>query len=612
MNDLRSYRHSFENGSKMPDPMTTPKPCKYFPQGADSYSNDVSVVRPNNRYGIFNGCFADMQVCLPTIIKFVLQNGAIDQLRDCETNTKDPIHRRRFTFGCCGQDWKGGKVDGVNMPSPTYGFGKFEDCVDKEDGEVVKMMLASLVDGMQMAFDEIELKHLHNPLPYNDEQRNARFGAKLNEKLGCYTFRGEDVTIQLKNISQHERTSGHRDDQNCAHKGWTKTFALCFTLKDAVGDIWSVKILCNSRTKAGEFEDRLFKLDEIFTRIHRQMDLVNADFEKLMLLQRSNGGHQYHERVTALHPHRLVLDDSCPWEEVDIGNGVMVKCMKINANIVRDIQLSAPGTIGYEYYQQVQDVRKTIELLLMAGYHPGHYARFYHIGREYMAELTEDGVRPSVAYYKRAVDVFGCAFGDNMPRRMNVCGIKFDEVFFDKDGNLNEPKMDCVVDGILDILHWINEKEGTEEFCHTNIEKKFQDCVESWKEHGHTDLNFKEFRMMIVVQICCLINLVVKSDKDLNNLVYPVSSLGAAKQLKHVEPGDRFYVLNLIMERFLMQHLGTNGCEGSLCETSELRVGNMFDVLYYGQMIFEMASDDGSSRVKHWSAAEFVKAMLLV
>ena len=31
----------------------------------------------------------------------------------------------------------------------------------------------------------------------------------------------------------------------------------------------------------------------------------------------------------------------------------------------------------------------------------------------------------------------------------------------------------------------------------------------------------------------------------------------------------------------------------------------MYDVVYYGQMIFEMASDDGSSHVKHWSAAEF-------
>jgi hypothetical protein len=119
------------------------------------------------------------------------------------------------------------------------------------------------------------------------------------------------------------------------------------------------------------------------------------------------------------------------------------------------------------------------------------------------------------------------------------------------------------------------------------------------------NVELAEFQLMIIVQICCLINLVIKSHEDLHNLVYPVLSLGAAKQLEHVQPGDRFYVLNLIMKRFMLRHLGMNGCEGSLCETSDIRVGNMYDVVYYSQMIFEMASDDGSSHVKHWSAAEF-------
>ena len=36
------------------------------------------------------------------------------------------------------------------------------------------------------------------------------------------------------------------------------------------------------------------------------------------------------------------------------------------------------------------------------------------------------------------------------------------------------------------------------------------------------------------------------------------------------------------------------------------------DIVYYGQMIFEMASGDGSSRGKPWGMSEFVAAMLLV
>jgi len=203
------------------------------------------------------------------------------------------------------------------------------------------------------------------------------------------------------------------------------------------------------------------------------------------------------------------------------------------------------------------------------------------------------------------MDLFGCAFGDCMPKRTSPCAVHFDQVFLDDEGNLNESKMDEVVDGILGLLNWINDTAGTDEFCHTNIEEKFQECSATWKEDGHSDVELAEFRLMIIVQICCLINLVVKSNKDLHNLVYPVSSLGAAKQLEHVQPGDRFYVLNLIMKRFMLRHLGTNGCKGSLCETSDIRVGNMYDVVYYGQIIVKMASDDGSSHVKHWSAAEF-------
>lgn len=43
-----------------------------------------------------------------------------------------------------------------------------------------------------------------------------------------------------------------------------------------------------------------------------------------------------------------------------------------------------------------------------------------------------------------------------------------------------------------------------------------------------------------------------------------------------------------------------------------LVAAHILDIVYYGQMIFEMASGDGSSRVKPWGVSEFVAAMLLV
>jgi hypothetical protein len=44
-----------------------------------------SIVQPINHYGIFNESYKDKQLCLPTLIKFVLQNGEIDKLRDADT-----------------------------------------------------------------------------------------------------------------------------------------------------------------------------------------------------------------------------------------------------------------------------------------------------------------------------------------------------------------------------------------------------------------------------------------------------------------------------------------------------------------------------------------------
>jgi hypothetical protein len=73
VNDLGSHLHSFENVSTMLSPQTTPVPCYYYLQGVDFFSDSVSVVQPNNQYGTLNESFKDTQLCLPSLIKFVLQ-----------------------------------------------------------------------------------------------------------------------------------------------------------------------------------------------------------------------------------------------------------------------------------------------------------------------------------------------------------------------------------------------------------------------------------------------------------------------------------------------------------------------------------------------------------
>jgi len=91
---------------------------------------------------------------------------------------------------------------------------------------------------------------------------------------------------------------------------------------------------------------------------------------------------------------------------------------------------------------------------------------------------------------------------------------------------------------------------------------------------------------MLVVQICCLAGVIVKPHRDLHNLVYPVSTLGAAEQLSHVEPERRDTVLDHIVREFGFEEYGRNAAEGMLCETSENRVTKIKDYVFRGQSLF--------------------------
>jgi hypothetical protein len=48
---------------------------------------------------------------------------------------------------------------------------------------------------------------------------------------------------------------------------------------DALGEMWSVKFITNSRAKAGNFLERLYKLKPILTRIKSQMEALDDDYQ---------------------------------------------------------------------------------------------------------------------------------------------------------------------------------------------------------------------------------------------------------------------------------------------------------------------------------------------
>jgi hypothetical protein len=103
---------------------------------------------------------------------------------------------------------------------------------------------------------------------------------------------------------------------------------------------------------------------------------------------------------------------------------------------------------------------------------------------------------------------------------------------------------------------------------------------------GLNQLDFAKLGMVVVLQICCLTKVVVKGHASLNNLVYPISILGAAKQMSHLDSSERPEMLRTIIREMEVTHYGTNAGEGLLCENAENCVGTIFDYVFNGSMMF--------------------------
>jgi hypothetical protein len=73
--------------------------------------------------------------------------------------------------------------------------------------------------------------------------------------------------LQLKWVSQGERTEIHKDEWNCNWVGYSKTGSLCGEFIDAVGSMWSVKIICNSQSKAGFFIGHILQMAPMVTQV---------------------------------------------------------------------------------------------------------------------------------------------------------------------------------------------------------------------------------------------------------------------------------------------------------------------------------------------------------
>lgn len=272
----------------------------------------------------------------------------------------------------------------------------------------------------------------------------------------------------------------------------------------------------------------------------------------------------YPEKLTHANFHLFVLDDHCPWKEGDLGRGNIVERMELPCAPVHDYWLSQPSSSVYELKFKLP-VEPIIELAIMAKWQTS-FNRFYHICDKHREEIITTGA-PAYVYYKHVQRSFLTITADPFSHgRLNPSSVNFPKIFLSNKGKPNGRLRRMTID-VYYLLEWINEMAGAAEFNHANIlEDRVRYTLSQWKDF-RCDLG--EFRLMMVLQVCILTAIVVRPNKDLNNLVYPVSNLRAAKQLEleDVDCDRCGEVTTRIHNKIPTLPAGKNMEESVLCET---------------------------------------------
>ena len=528
VNDLRHLPHSFENGTPMPNPLTSSRLLSIVPPMAEAITNDFTIVRAGGSSGYFEKHFKDLRVNFSEILSFVLHHGDVNPTRDGSSNNR---RKMRIDFGCAGDGYE--KLpDGISLrPYLTCGLGVF-DKLDADKRDELKCYYADIMDRMQMIHDEIEVSELNNDRPYNFGPRSLEYGCALRNAIGASLCRMEWMTTQVKKVSVGERTDEHKDERNCDWKGYTKTAGLCLMLKcKQSGVVYSLKFIANSRKRIGDYYGENMRLKPILARIRchlERLDQAYALMYKKQICNRSKDPAMYARsdlaqptQPTHLTFFNLVVDKWSPWIRTRVGRNtntdedVMADIISMPANIVRSYFLSPACTIIYRFKQYLLRTQpsdevvedKLIEVAVICGYQTSMIRPYIAAGE---CVPTLDSKHPSKALYQLLMNTFGSITGSFGCHRLNPTGVNFhntyevqknvtvdDETFAYESNEMNGVMM-VVVTYVKRLMDSLNELMASEEFHHDKVEEMIKNTCAIWKQ---MDVDIGEFRLMIIVQV---------------------------------------------------------------------------------------------------------------
>jgi hypothetical protein len=234
---------------------------------------------------------------------------------------------------------------------------------------------------------------------------------------------------------------------------------------------------------------------------------------------------------------------------------------------------------------------KLLELILLCGYQTSWF-RFFFVGQIMIREKATEA--PFERYVALALSHFSSITGGPY-RRAEPPGINIKTVFLSStDCNIKQQVIAC----ILSLLHWINSCPP-DRFDHKLVRQKVQETsLAISKLHRDTELG--EFRLMLILQVCCALSQVVlHPSPKLLHLLYPIPGKGSATHLSNVGVAENNHhdALRRILHHFDLNAFGDNAGESILCETLPGR--NVFDAFFHGQDLFIMNKAGRSQRKRY-------------
>jgi hypothetical protein len=424
--------HSYEVSTPLPCPLSSEKTiCSIGPSASSANNEDMVVLRSN--HSTFQKCFANLEFDYAAVTRFVLENGWTNTMREGEGNQSNGL---RIEVGCCGQV-PTTLIDGTHEPTETFGFAIFKPGTGTDDkAEEVKAALADILDACQDAQDQVHAKHLNVALAFNFQPRTNKYGRAVRTAIGATRTRQELFTVIVKCLSRGDCTKTHKDTKDCTWSGYENTTGFILNFCDGLGDIWSLRILTNSRAPIGKYFDKHLDLGRVKSNINLHLQTIDQFFLNYNL---SCGKHTECNFRTF---YKVPLDENSPWTWVDIGSGHRVERIVFPSMIVRDFALSGAATVLHDAKKRFGR-KHAIELAIIAGLLTG-WQRLFYIYTNFI-EKEEFDESPGCRLIHMLAQKFGNVVGDTYvgKNRISPPGLNVEKVFV--TDNYFNPTMDLAV-----------------------------------------------------------------------------------------------------------------------------------------------------------------------